>query len=66
LLAYFGRIRDIISSIPVQDQMLGSWKHDKSYKISMSYYKRKNPHIGYEASRLKVSWKGIEGKSKAP
>jgi hypothetical protein len=28
----------------------------------MRYYKRKNPHIGYEASRLKMSLMGIERK----
>jgi len=28
----------------------------------MRYYKRKNRHIGYEASRLKMSLNGIEGK----
>jgi hypothetical protein len=64
----FRRIRGIIRSIQEQDQILDSWKHEKSYKIWIRYYKRKNPHIGYEAKRLKISLKGTEGKkkSKAP
>jgi hypothetical protein len=58
----FVRIRGIIRSIQEHDQILESWKHDKAYRSWMRYYKRKNPHIGYEASRLKMSLKGIEGK----
>jgi hypothetical protein len=58
----FGRIRGIIRSIQEHDQILESGKHEKAYKSWMRYYKRKNPHIGYEFSRLKISFKGIEGK----
>jgi hypothetical protein len=54
-----GRIRGIIRSIQEQDHILDSWKHDKAYRIWIRYYKRKNPHIGYESSRLKNSLKGI-------
>jgi hypothetical protein len=58
----FGRIRGIIRSIQEQDHILESWKHDKAYRSWIRYYKRKNPHIGYEASRLNMSWMGIKGK----
>jgi hypothetical protein len=59
----FVKIRGIIISIQELDQTLESWKHDKSYRSWMTYYKRKNPHIGYEASKLKMSLKSIEGKN---
>jgi len=65
----FGRIKGIIRSIQEQDQILESWKHEKSYKSWIRYYKRNNHHIGYEARRLKISLKGKKRKkkkSKAP
>ena len=60
----FGRIRGIIRSIQEQDHILDSCKHGKYYRSCIRYYKRKNPHIGYEASKLRISLKGIEGKKK--
>jgi hypothetical protein len=59
----FVRIRGIITLIQENDQILESWKHEKAYRIWMRYYKIKNPHIRYEASRLKMSLDGHKRKS---